>query len=240
MARAYESTLREAQARTTRLRVLDAVIGALARQEEITISQLAKEAGVSVPTIYRYFPTREAMMDAVQEVIGTRLGRPKWPDSATELLARVPQRYSWLEENGLLIRAILSSALGREVKRAVERRRERAMLRVIDAHASRLGPKRARAIGGVIAALDDAHTWRELRDEWGVSGEDAAWAAEWAMRALLERLELDARTTTRRARRRRPTTCTAGGTTTKEPSGTAPRAEPSPRASSSRGPTSSR
>ena len=63
--RAYDRTLRDAQARQTRVRVLDAVIAALARQEEISVPALAEKAGVSVPTVYRLFPSREALMPCV-------------------------------------------------------------------------------------------------------------------------------------------------------------------------------
>src|SRR2546421_9522442 len=125
--RAYDGALRSQQAGKTRERVLDAVIAALARQEEISVAGLAKAAGVSVPTVYRYFPTRELLMDAAQDAIGARLGRPGWPDSAQELVACVPDRYAWFERNSLLIRAILSSGFGRDLRHAVLRRREKGM-----------------------------------------------------------------------------------------------------------------
>jgi AcrR family transcriptional regulator len=193
MGRAYESSLRGQQARQTRERVLDAMIAALARQEDISVGKLAKAAGVSIPTVYRYFPTREALMDAVQNALGTRLGRPRWPESAVDLVARVPQRYAWFDENGLMMRAILSSSLGREVRRAVQRGREQGLMRAMSGRCSHLDAPRARAAVAIIGVIDHAMTWRELRDEWVISGENAAGAAQWAVSALLERLEHDGR-----------------------------------------------
>src|ERR1041384_5847252 len=109
MTRAYDRSLRDAQARQTRERILDAVIAALARQEDLPVGELAKAAGVSVPTGYRYFPTHEALREAVQEAIGARLGRPRWSESAADLPGRVPARYAWFEQNALMMRAILLS-----------------------------------------------------------------------------------------------------------------------------------
>jgi AcrR family transcriptional regulator len=186
--RAYDRTLREAQAQQTRERVLDAVIAALARQEELSVPAVAKAAGVSVPTVYRYFPTREALMDATQEAIGARLQRPDWPESLEELAARVPDRYGWFEANGMLIRAILSSRLGREVLASVQRRREKAIKRAMAKTVSHLEEGQARAALAIVSMLDDAHTWRQLRDAWHIPGEHAAWAAQWAMQTLLTEL----------------------------------------------------
>src|SRR5262249_690326 len=113
--RAYSSELREEQARNTRSRILDAVIAALARQEDLSVSVLAEAAGVSVPTVYRYFPTREALMDATQTAIGERFRRPSWADTSQGYVARIPERFAWFDQNGDLIRAILGSALGRDL-----------------------------------------------------------------------------------------------------------------------------
>jgi AcrR family transcriptional regulator len=191
--RAYDRTLREAQAQQTRERVLDTVIAALAREEDVSVPALAKRAGVSVPTIYRHFPTREALLDATQKRIGARLRRPRWPKTEEELVAGVPERVRWLEENGVLIRAILSSALGRELLRVVQRERERAIGRVLLRRLEHLDPGRRRAALAIVSWLNDSPTWRHLRDGLGISAEDTAWASQWALQAVLDKLPLPTR-----------------------------------------------
>jgi AcrR family transcriptional regulator len=185
--RAYSSELRDEQARNTRSRILDAVVAALARQAELSVAALAKAAGVSVPTVYRYFPTREAMMDATLNAMGERLRRPTWADSSRDYLARIPDRFAWFERNGDLIRAILGSALGRELLRAVRRRREKLLGKVVGARLAKRSGARARI--AMLSVLDDASTWRLLRDEWGLSLEEASSASAWAAQVLLERLQ---------------------------------------------------
>jgi AcrR family transcriptional regulator len=185
--RAYSSELREEQARNTRSRILDAVIAALARQEELSVSALAKAAGVSVPTVYRYFPTREALMDATQQAIGERLRRPSWADTSQDYVGRIPDRFAWFDRNGDLIRAILGSALGRDLVRAVRRRREKLLEKVVGARLAKKAGARARI--AMLSVLDDASTWRLLRDEWGLSLEEASAAAAWATQTLLQRLQ---------------------------------------------------
>jgi AcrR family transcriptional regulator len=189
--RRYDGARRKAQAAQTRALILDAVIAALAKQEELSVPALANAAGVSVPTVYRHFPTREALIDATQEAIGGRFHRPEWPESPDDLGARVAERFAWFEANGIMIRAILSSPLGREVLASVQRRRERVNTRSMQARVSHLEETRARAVIAIVSMLDDAHTWRQLRDAWRIRAEDATWAARWAMQTLLGQLAAD-------------------------------------------------
>jgi AcrR family transcriptional regulator len=55
-----------ADARRNRLRVLDAAERAFAEQgEAVPMEEIARQAGVGVGTIYRHFPTKEALMEAM-------------------------------------------------------------------------------------------------------------------------------------------------------------------------------
>ncbi|CUU55327.1 DNA-binding transcriptional regulator, AcrR family [Parafrankia irregularis] len=54
-------------ARRNRQRLLDAAVRLLPQEEdgaEVTLAAIAKEAGVGIGTLYRHFPTREALVDA--------------------------------------------------------------------------------------------------------------------------------------------------------------------------------
>src|SRR5262245_14855409 len=141
--RSYSSELRREQSRNTRARILDAVIAALARQEDLSVPSLAKAARVSVPTVYRYFPTRDALMDATQEAIGARLRRPSWADTPRDYVARIPDRFAWFDCNADLIRAILGSALGRDLLHAVRRRREKLLEKVVGSRLAKRADGRA-------------------------------------------------------------------------------------------------
>ncbi len=63
--RDYQSPLRQEQARRTREQILDGLIQAMARGglADLSIPAVAREAGVSVPTIYRYFHTKRELID---------------------------------------------------------------------------------------------------------------------------------------------------------------------------------
>lgn len=52
---------------------------------KVSLEAIAREAGVGIGTLYRHFPTREALVEAVYRAERTRLC-----DSAAELLATLP------------------------------------------------------------------------------------------------------------------------------------------------------
>src|SRR4051812_39160040 len=61
--------LRERQRETTREQIIQAVHEVLVDEHPATLSmpQVAARAGTSLRTLYRYFPTKEALLDAASE-----------------------------------------------------------------------------------------------------------------------------------------------------------------------------
>ncbi|MFI7605012.1 TetR/AcrR family transcriptional regulator [Micromonospora sp. NPDC049366] len=75
-----------ADAQRNRQRLLDAAVSAFSqRGPEITLESVAREAGVGIGTLYRHFPTREALVEAAY-----RNELAKLCDAAAELLEESP------------------------------------------------------------------------------------------------------------------------------------------------------
>ena len=72
------SSLRERQAAVIREAILDALASRLDGDDpdDVAMPQVAADAGISLRTLYRYFPTREAMFDAVGDHVVARMGLP--------------------------------------------------------------------------------------------------------------------------------------------------------------------
>lgn len=74
-----------ADARRNRDRLLAVAVAAFARDGDVTMDAIAKEAGVGPGTLYRHFPTREALIEAAyQNELAKLCG------AAAELLAELP------------------------------------------------------------------------------------------------------------------------------------------------------
>src|SRR5215467_2244156 len=67
MTRTYRSPLRAEQTRQTRERILEGLLRVMANGHltDLSIPAVAREAGVSIPTIYRYFHTKRELILAL-------------------------------------------------------------------------------------------------------------------------------------------------------------------------------
>ncbi|MGY1810431.1 TetR/AcrR family transcriptional regulator [Blastococcus sp. SYSU D00669] len=74
-----------ADAQRNRDRLLEVAAHAFAAGEDVTLEAIAREAGVGIGTLYRHFPTREALVEAAYRNELARLC-----DAAAELLRTQP------------------------------------------------------------------------------------------------------------------------------------------------------
>ena len=81
------ASLRERQAALIRDAILEGLADRLDHDDpdDIVMPQVAAEAGVSLRTLYRYFPTREAMFDAVGDHVVAGLGLPRRIEGADDI-----------------------------------------------------------------------------------------------------------------------------------------------------------
>ncbi len=191
-ARPYESPLRAEQMEQTRLRILRAVTEVLAdpATEEVTIPLVARRARVSLRTVYRHFPTREALFDAWAEWVDQNLQihLHSYPEQADRLPEFARELYRSYDESEPVVKAMLNSKAARTVRERTRRRRQRQFERAMSELTDELEPKeRLRALG-VVYLLVSAPAWQAMRDQWGLEGEEAGKAAAWAVRVLTDEL----------------------------------------------------
>jgi AcrR family transcriptional regulator len=187
----YESPLRAEQMEQTRLRILEATADVLADEavDEVTVPLVAMRARVSVRTVYRHFPTKEALFDGFGEWAEQhlRVALLSYPQTLEGVREMAPALYRMYEQRAPLIRALLSKR-GQEIRARTRRRRlatfEKAMREVTDG----LGPTERRRALGVIYLLVSAPAWQAMRDQWDLNGEEAGKAAAWAVRVLTDEL----------------------------------------------------
>src|SRR5919109_1891202 len=191
-ARTYESPLRAEQLEQTRRRILEAVTEVVADEqvEELTVPLVSERARVSLRTVYRHFPTREALIEAwgdwVSETLSIHLH--SYPETPEQLVEFAPGLYHSYDENEALVRAMLNSKAARAVRLATRPRRQRSFERALAPLMADLTPaERLRALA-VIYLLISAPAWQAMRDQWGLDGAEAGKAANWAIGVLVDEL----------------------------------------------------
>jgi AcrR family transcriptional regulator len=187
--RSYDSPLRRAQAAGTRDRILEAVSELVAAGAigELTVPAVAARAGVTVRTVYRHFPTRTDMVDAMQKWALQRMGALTWPKDVNELLAFPVPLFEAFDRNRPLVEAQLGAA-GIAVRREGKERRVELLRGTLAEVLARCPADMQRGALGVIKHLLSASAWQALRDDVGLDGTQAGRAVTWAIGVLVEDL----------------------------------------------------
>jgi AcrR family transcriptional regulator len=190
--RSYKSPLRERQSEQTRAAILEAITAELAEGglHELNIPAIARRAGVAVRTVYRYFPTRDALLDAVDRWWDDTIAPGEPPASADEMPAIVERAFKEFDANETAMLAQWATALGRDVRARGRRRRISAYGDVLSEVTSNLPRAEARAAHAVISYLLSSLTWKTMREEFNMTGAESGNAVAWAIRTLIEDLKI--------------------------------------------------
>jgi AcrR family transcriptional regulator len=187
--RSYSSPLRDRQAAGTRTVILEALGTELADGgiEDFSVARLARRAGVAERTVYRHFPTREALLDGLSEWYNERVGDFPEGVSAEAIPQTIAQVFADFDEHESLARAVLASPGGRELRRHARAARlarlDAALAPTLD---RAVDPERAAAARALIFALCSARTWQAMRDEGGLDGAAAGRAVARAIQLILD------------------------------------------------------
>ena len=104
--------------------------------DELSMAKLAREAGISKPLLYHYFPSKRDLFEAVlAQAAEEHLRRTATDDSlppAQQLSAAVTAYLSWIEENRGAYEKLLRSAGIPEVRELIDRVREDTSARILE------------------------------------------------------------------------------------------------------------
>ena len=184
---AAASALRDRQAAVIREAILDALAGRLDHDEpdDVAMTQVAADAGISLRTLYRYFPTREAMFDAVGDHVVARLGLPREISGADDIGPVFLESARLGAQSPQLVRAMLWTRPGRRARSAHRRRRVASVTAALAEVTSHLPPAEARRREGAIVYLCNLPAWITVSEECGLSAEDARQGIAWAIETLV-------------------------------------------------------
>jgi AcrR family transcriptional regulator len=180
----------------------DAVLDVLLEQikgdgfEDIAMEDLARSAGVSRRTLYRLFPTREALLAAAGERFAGTVGMPEEIGGPDELSATFREGSRLMERRADLARALFRSTIGRGIRAGQRSRRIQVIESALLPLTAKLDEDEARRITAVIAFLISSNTWITIQDESGLNGDEIRLGVSWAIDALVADLK-------RRTRRRK-------------------------------------
>lgn len=187
------STLRTRHQRVTRDLIIEALAAVVLDQGKVdfSVQDVADRAGVSHRTVYRHFPTRDALITGLAKWAEARIiamGAMALPEHPDQVVPLVRRKFTVLEEMApIVVPALLLDeaklALSRQSAKSI--RAVRSALGDITSH---LDTGQTDAVVAVIHQLGSSRMWLALREEQEVDGAQPAAAVAWALETLIGEL----------------------------------------------------
>jgi len=152
----------------------------------VTARAVAKHAGMSERTVFRYFATRDDLLDAIAAEAAARMQSPPPPATIDELLDYPKPLYRSFEEKAALVTGVLHTDLFHRVRLTAAGARWSTVEKLIDERMSGRPRKERRLLATNVNYFLSATTWHYYRSRFELSPEDSIGAAKAAIRALLD------------------------------------------------------
>lgn len=181
-------TLAERHADQTHQLILDAAVRLIEEHSvaHLSVREIARTAGISERTVFRYFATRDLLLDAVAQEVIARLVMPPHPRTVDELMALPGALYRSFEAREALTRAALHSELFPRIRDRSGLARWQAIRTLVGGKQFR-GSARVRDIAAAnIRFFLSAMTWNYYRHYFSLSLEQTIACAETAIRQSLD------------------------------------------------------
>jgi AcrR family transcriptional regulator len=189
--------LRARQARLAREAAVTATIALLEAAEtsgtdSVTMPAVARAAGISLRTLYRHFPTRDALLHEAGAHVQSQLALPIDIEDPADIPSTFWAASDRMAQHPQLARALARSVAGRTAHAATRAARVGALQRALARLTAGLPEAQARQVTGVITHLCSSTAWVGVADESGLPDAEARAGVRWALSVLLDAVGAEA------------------------------------------------
>jgi AcrR family transcriptional regulator len=185
-ARRYDATGRQAEARRTTERIIDAatdLVKAGVRPEEISYADLAARTRLATRTVYRHFPELHDLTTAIAAATMARVTGGDLPENRPAIASTLASLHEILCADPKLFRVFMDTPL--RARMDYGRFLERVFADVLE----RIPARHRAAAGAVIEALANPPAWHVMHVYWGVPREQVTRACLAAIQAVVDRFQ---------------------------------------------------
>lgn len=182
-----------AESSGTAARILDALVDVIldGGLPGFSVQEVADRAGVSHRTVYRHFPTREALLvglsNAVEDRMRARGGVDSF-DDLDELPDAVRTNFALFSHDRRATEAGVRFGVGAALELADRHRRTKMFQAAVHDALPELSVRDAAIAGAVLRQLASSRNWLGLTTEAGLDADDAARGAAWAAATIIDAL----------------------------------------------------
>lgn len=196
--RSYDNSLRRQQQELTQETIMSTVQAIVleGRLHNFTIQEVADRAGVSHGTVYRHFPSREAILE----------GLVNWTlESSLKINPPYPERLedlpSWVEKTvpihmpylpaAKAMETVVTAIYSRQIPPS-SRDRDELVARLVKEAAPELAQRHRLAVTAGLRLWISVRTWVELHTRYGLDEKALALAVSEGVRAQIQQLKMRA------------------------------------------------
>jgi len=187
--RGYSSPLRESQVADTHERILAGLVRTMANGvSDLSVPGVAREAGVSVATVYRHFPSKESLLTELPAYFARQSGMgERWdlPTTWGEYEAIVRRIFAGYERFDDVARAAMVSQLGRRARQAQLPARIEFSRASLANLAPNLGAEALDRVNRLSLVLVSSSAY-QMYTALGMTAREASENALWAIRTAIE------------------------------------------------------
>jgi AcrR family transcriptional regulator len=186
--RLYDNSHRAAQAARTREQILDALVRVMARGvAELSMPAVARDAGVSLRTVYRHFPTKRDLLAALDAHLAARIGLSlaPLPGTLSELSDHIRRYFRALGSMDDAERAIWASSIAGEARDATLQEKLRMVNSALDSIPRTLSEADRTRLFNVTTTLFSRYALQRMQDDLGITADEAADSVVWAIQTLV-------------------------------------------------------
>ncbi len=187
--RPYKSKIRNQQKQRTRTRILEGLIQVMAEgMAEISIPAVATASGVSIPTIYRYFSTKQELVQALPNYLAQKIGTPTLPSqpSLDDYLKMIQAFYSNAEAMDESMRAAAMSEAAMNLRHTTRPERLQMVEYMLLPVMTDLSAGEQEKLRNVVLVLASSAVIRAFTDYLDLSWQEAADHAVWAIQTIVK------------------------------------------------------
>jgi AcrR family transcriptional regulator len=190
------SSLRDRKVEMTRETILAALERLVSEEgvHDFSVQQVADAAGISHRTVYRHFPSREALLEGLSERLTGHFRRELgagdggMPELAAEDMPKVYETsYRVFEKHREAVGALVTLSIGARVTKG-QTERTAWMDRIYGSHTRHLAPEDRDAVVALLRGLGSSTLWYHLRRVSAAKPEPLGRAVRWMVGTLLREL----------------------------------------------------
>jgi len=185
--RTYHSAMRAAQKEETRQHILDVLVLKMVQGNfgAASMEDIAEAAGIGPATLYRHFPSREALWDGLSDEFNRLVGSTSLPRTPDEIVTTIQRDFTIFDKHPGLVQAFFLSELGRNARARGRAHRLQALREALADVTQNLEESERTRMIAIIAYLASLQSWVTMTTELGLRGEQVGQAVAWAIETLL-------------------------------------------------------